>query len=125
MTKFVSYVPDEVVEKDAQTLLAEYARARGVSIGPPIAIDDIIEKYLKISIEFDDTHQLFNVPRSGDGLDPDILGAIFFDQKRIVIDESLDPDANTPTPATLRTRSPPWRPISRRIRILTTRRSTD
>jgi hypothetical protein len=34
------------------------------------------------------------VPRSGIGSDPDILGAIFFEKKRIVIDESLDPDAN-------------------------------
>jgi hypothetical protein len=34
------------------------------------------------------------VRRSGIGFDPDILGAIFFDRKRIVIDESLDPDAN-------------------------------
>jgi Zn-dependent peptidase ImmA (M78 family) len=94
MTKFVSYVPDEAIEKDTQALLAEYAHARGVSIETPIAIDDIIEKHLKIGIEFDDTHRLFGVPRSGIGFDPDILGAIFFDQKRIVIDESLDPDAN-------------------------------
>ena len=94
MTKFVSYVSDEAIEKDAQSLLAEYAHARSVVIEPPIAIDDIIEKHLKIGIEFDDTHRLFGVPRSGIGFDPDILGAIFFDQKRIVIDESLDPDAN-------------------------------
>jgi Zn-dependent peptidase ImmA (M78 family) len=47
---------------------------------------------LKIGIEFDDTHRLFGVPRFGP--DPDILGAMFFTQKRIVIDESLDPDAN-------------------------------
>jgi hypothetical protein len=94
MTKFVSYVPDEVIEKDTEVLLVDYARARGVAIEPPIPIDDIIEKHLKLGIEFDDTHRLFNVPRSGIGFDPDILGAIFFDQKRIVIDESLDPDAN-------------------------------
>jgi IrrE N-terminal-like domain len=94
MTKFVSYVSDEAIEKDAQWLLAEYAHARGVVIKPPIAVDDIIEKYLKIGIEFDDTHRLFGLPRSGIGFDPDILGAIFFDLKRIVIDESLDPDAN-------------------------------
>jgi IrrE N-terminal-like domain len=94
MTKLVSYVSDEAIEKDAQALLAEYAHARGVPIEAPIAIDDIIEKHLKIGIEFDDTHRLFGVPRSGIGFDPDILGAIFFDQKRIVIDESLDPDAN-------------------------------
>jgi Zn-dependent peptidase ImmA (M78 family) len=34
------------------------------------------------------------VPRSGPGLDPDILGAIYFDERRIVIDESLDPEEN-------------------------------
>ena len=94
MTKFVSYVSDEAIEKDAQALLAEYAHARGVKVKAPIAIDDIIEKHLRIGIEFDDTHRLFGVPRSGIGFGPDILGAIFFEQKRIVIDESLDPDAN-------------------------------
>ena len=34
------------------------------------------------------------MPRSGLGLDPDILGAILFDERRIVIDESLDPEEN-------------------------------
>jgi Zn-dependent peptidase ImmA (M78 family) len=90
----VAYMSDEAIEKDAQALLADYARERGTPIEAPIPIDDIIEKHLKIGIEFDDTHRLFDVPRSGIGFDPDILGAIFFDQKRIVIDESLDPDAN-------------------------------
>lgn len=90
----VAYMSDEAIEKDAQALLADYARERGMPIEAPIPIDDIIEKHLKIGIEFDDTHRLFGVPRSGIGFDPDILGAIFFDQKRIVIDESLDPDAN-------------------------------
>ncbi len=90
----VAYMSDEAIEKDAQALLADYARERGMPIEAPIPIDDIIEKHLKIGIEFDDTHRLFGVPRSGIGFDPDILGAIFFDQKRIVIDESLDPDVN-------------------------------
>lgn len=88
----VAYVSDEAIEKDARALLAAYAQARGVALEAPIPIDDIIEKHLKIGLEFDDTHRLFGVPRSGIGFDPDILGAIFFDQKRIVIDESLDPD---------------------------------
>jgi Zn-dependent peptidase ImmA (M78 family) len=34
------------------------------------------------------------IPRSGLGLEPDILGAMFFDEARIVIDESLDPVEN-------------------------------
>jgi hypothetical protein len=90
----IAYLSDEVIEKDAQALVTDYARARGILIEAPIPIDDIIEKHLKIGIEFDDTHRLFGVPRSNFGGDADILGAIFFGQKRIVIDECLDPDAN-------------------------------
>ncbi|MDE2577893.1 MAG: ImmA/IrrE family metallo-endopeptidase [Hyphomicrobiales bacterium] len=90
----VPFMSDEAIERDAEALLADYARERGVPIEAPIPIEDIIEKHLKIGVEFDDTHRLFGVPRSGIGFDPDILGAIFFDQKRIVIDESLDPETN-------------------------------
>src|SRR5206468_12417123 len=89
MRRFVPYLSDEAIERDAMALLAEYAHARGRAIEPPIPIEDIVEKHLKLGIEFDDTHRRFGVPRSG--LGPDILGAIFFDQGRIVIDESLDP----------------------------------
>lgn len=89
----VAYMSDEAIEKDAQALLADYARERGVTIAAPIPIEDIVEKYLKLGIEFDDMHQRLGVPRSGLGFEPDILGAIYLDQKRIVIDESLDPEA--------------------------------
>src|ERR1700704_1951152 len=68
----------------------KYASACGIPIEPPIPIEDIVEKHLKLAIEFDDTHGLFGVPRAGDV--PDILGAIFFEEARIVIDESLDPE---------------------------------
>ena len=80
MTKFVPYLSEEQIERDAAALLVEYAQARGVTIAPPIPIEDIVEKHLKLGIEFDDTHRLFGVPRSG--LDPDILGAMFFDEAR-------------------------------------------
>ena len=94
MTKIVPYLAEEAIEKDAESLLAEFAHARDVVIEPPIPIEDIIEKHLKLSVEFDDTHSLFGIPRSGLNLGegPDILGAMFFDEKRIVIDESLDPE---------------------------------
>lgn len=92
MTKLVPYLSEEAIERDAAALLAEYAHARRVAIKPPIPIDDIVEKHLKLSIDFDDTHKLFGVPRFG--LDPDILGAMLFDEARIVIDESLDPAEN-------------------------------
>jgi hypothetical protein len=89
----VPYLSDEVIERDAAALLAEYARARGVTVRPPIPIEDIVEKHLKLRVEFDDTHKLFGIPRDPE-CDADILGAIFFDEARIVIDESLDPEEN-------------------------------
>ncbi len=91
MTKFVPYLSVEQIERDADALLAEFAQARGVVITPPIPIEDIAEKHLKLRIEFDDTNRHFDIPRDPDG-DADILGVIFLDQRRIVIDESLDPE---------------------------------
>ena len=93
MSKRVPYLSDETIERDAAALLAEYAQARGVTVKPPIPIEDIVEKHLKLRVEFDDTHKLFGIPRDPE-CDADILGAIFFDEARIVIDESLDPEEN-------------------------------
>jgi hypothetical protein len=92
MAKLVPYLSEEQIERDAAALLVAYEQARSVVIAPPIPIEDIVEKHLKLGIEFDDTHRRFGVPRSGPGQDPDILGAIFFDDARIVIDQSLDPE---------------------------------
>jgi IrrE N-terminal-like domain len=92
MPRLVPYLTEDAIERDAAALLAEYSQKRGVAITPPIPIEDIVEKYLKLGIEFDDMHRLLNHPRSG--FDPDILGAIYFNEGRIVIDESLDPEEN-------------------------------
>jgi Zn-dependent peptidase ImmA (M78 family) len=91
MSRLVPYLSETAIERDAMALLTEYARARGVSIAPPIPIENIVEKHLKLCIEFDDTHKLFGISRAPE-TEPDILGAIFFDEGRIVVDESLDPE---------------------------------
>jgi Zn-dependent peptidase ImmA (M78 family) len=90
MTFQVPYMPEGAIERHAESLLAQYAHARGVEIRAPIPIDDIVEKYLKFRIELDDLHRLLDVPRLGG--DPDIFGAIWLESGRIVIDESLDPE---------------------------------
>lgn len=87
----VPYLHEEQIERDAAALLASFAQARGIVIVPPIPIEDIVEKHLKLGIEFDDMHKLFGVPRDPE-CGADILGAIFFNERRIVIDESLDPE---------------------------------
>jgi hypothetical protein len=94
MAKRVPYLHEEQIESDAAALLADYERSRGVTILRAVPIEDIVEKHLKLGIEFDDMHLLLRVPRSGLGLDSDILGAMFFDERRIVIDASLDPEEN-------------------------------
>jgi hypothetical protein len=48
MSKSVPCLDDEAIERDAAALLAEYAHVRGVTIEPPIPIDDIVEKHLNI-----------------------------------------------------------------------------
>jgi Zn-dependent peptidase ImmA (M78 family) len=90
MTLRVPYLADQTIERDAEALLAQYAHARGLEIRAPIPIEDIVEKHLKLRVEFDDLHRLLNVPRIG--LDPDIFGAIWLETGEIVIDESLDPE---------------------------------
>lgn len=92
MSRFVPYLADEVIERDAASLIAEYEHARSVTIEPPISIEDIVEKHLKLRIEFDDMHARHNIPRPMNG-QPDILGAIYGDGS-IFIDESLDPEEN-------------------------------
>ena len=91
----VPYIAAESIERNAEALLAQYAHAKGVELRAPIPIEDIVEKHLKLGIEFDDMHRLLNHPRSDVfGFEPDILGAMYIDERRIVIDESLDPEKN-------------------------------
>jgi hypothetical protein len=88
----VPYIADETIERDAEALLAQYAHAQGVEVKTPIPIEDIVEKHLKLHVEFDDLHRLLGVPRGGFGTEPDIFGAIWLQTGEIVIDESLDPE---------------------------------
>jgi Zn-dependent peptidase ImmA (M78 family) len=92
MTLRVRYIADESIERDAEALLAQFAHARGVAIRAPIPIEDIIEKHLKLHVEFNDLHRLLKIPRGGLGTEPDIFGAIWLETGEIIIDESLDPE---------------------------------
>jgi hypothetical protein len=89
----VPFLAEDQIERDAEALLAEFENKRGSRIVLPVPIEDIVEKHLKLRVEFDDLHHSLGIPRSG-GENSDVLGAIFFDDRRIVIDESLDPEEN-------------------------------
>jgi Zn-dependent peptidase ImmA (M78 family) len=96
MTKQVPWLSEVRIEREAAALLADFALARGATIEAPIPIEDIVEKHLKLRIDFDDLGGIFGIPRFGgrsilSDCKPDILGAIYFDERRIFIDEFLDP----------------------------------
>ncbi len=87
----VPYIADEIIERDAEALLAQYVRGKGVEIRVPIPVEDIVEKHLKLRVEFDDLPRLLGVPARV-GTEADICGAIWLETGEIVIDESLDPE---------------------------------
>ncbi len=74
MTIQVRNLSEEAIELDARALLAQHARARGVTVKAPILIEDIVEKHLKLRVDFGDLHEVLNVPQAN--RHPDILGAV-------------------------------------------------
>ena len=90
MSQGLPYLREDAIERDAAQLLAEFAQARRLTLAPPIPIEDVIEKHLRLRIDFDDLHALHTVPRPASG-ETAILGAIYGDG-RIFVDESLDPE---------------------------------
>ena len=90
MSQGLPYLSEAAIERDAAQLLAEFAQARRVTLAPPIPIEDVIEKHLRLRIDFDDLHALHTVPRPASG-ETAILGAIYGDGS-IFVDESLDPE---------------------------------
>ncbi len=77
----VPYLTYDEMEAVAQKLLLEYKQDRG-QLGLPIPIDDIIESHLKLSLEIDNLRDELECS--------DILGGIYFLERRIVIDSSLE-----------------------------------
>jgi hypothetical protein len=93
MPRRVPFLREEQIERDAMGLLAKFERATGCKFLRTVPIEGIVEKHLKLGVEFDDMHRLLGVLRSN-GAESDILGAIFIEERRILIDERLDPEEN-------------------------------
>ena len=79
----VPFLREEVIEGEAELLLAEFGREHGDVVCPPVPIDEIIELHLKLEFELRDLQTLF-----GFG---DVHGAIWFRERLIAVDEQLDP----------------------------------
>jgi hypothetical protein len=87
----VRYLPEKTIESDAEALLAEFAQEYSVTLRAPIPIDEIVEKHLKLTIDFDDLRRVLDLPPVT-GPEPDVLGALWVDRREIFIDQRLDPE---------------------------------
>jgi hypothetical protein len=79
----VPYLADADIEKRASALLAEYSSDRNTQVRAPIPLDDILV-HLGLRLDLDDLRTTLGIL--------DVLGALWIEEKRIYIDQSLDPD---------------------------------
>jgi Zn-dependent peptidase ImmA (M78 family) len=80
----VRFMPDEEIEAEASALLASYARKSRTAIAVPALLLDDLLQHLGLRFEIYDLRKELQTP--------DVLGAIYLEQKLIRIDETLDPD---------------------------------
>ena len=78
----VPFLPPRDIEHAANELLHRFAREEGANLVPPIPIEGIIERHLKLDFGFADLRSLLGVD--------DVLGATWFDAGKVRIDSRLE-----------------------------------
>ena len=78
----VMFLRPRQIEAAANELLHKFGAWREAAVEPPIPIDEIIELYLELDFALADLSKLLGVP--------DVLGATWFDEKQIRVDERLE-----------------------------------
>ena len=81
-----TYFTREALAGAAEKLLADYERVSG-PLPLPVPIEPILEQHLGLSLEFADLKGTLRIP--------DLLGAIYMEQRRVVVDATLDPSDNS------------------------------
>ena len=81
----VSYLSRKQIEREAEVLLHGFFASKGSSLQIPVPVDDILELYLQVRLEFCDVKSLT--------ANPDALGATIFWDGKVVIDQLLDPES--------------------------------
>jgi len=79
----VPFLPEKRIEDQAQLLLDEWAEAHGAIAEPPVPVEDILELHLELGFCLADLQTELG--------HPDVLGGIWFGDRMIKVDRSLDP----------------------------------
>ncbi len=79
----VPFLPEKRIEDQAQLLLEEWAQNHPAVAAPPVPIDDILELHLELTFMLADLKAELG--------HPDVLGGIWFGDRMIKVDRTLDP----------------------------------
>jgi Zn-dependent peptidase ImmA (M78 family) len=77
----VSWLSRTQIEREADSLLLQWSAFTGRDVLPPIPVEAIIEKYLDVSLEYDDLDRILGIP--------DVLGATWVEERKMAINSSL------------------------------------
>lgn len=80
----VPYLKVTEIDRMVAELFARYERETGEALRPPVDVDKIVERFLGLDFEVVDLKARLGIP--------DVIGAVWFDDKVIRVDESLDDD---------------------------------
>ena len=78
----IPYLKISELDAAANELLRGYSKWKGSVAAPPIDVDEIVEGYLGLVLEIADLEKRLGIP--------DVLGASWFDERRICVDQSLE-----------------------------------
>lgn len=78
----VPFLKPTDLDSAAMELLRKYSKWKGAVPKPPINVDDIVEGHLGLDFAIVDLEKQLGVP--------DVLGATWFDEKRVCVDQSLE-----------------------------------
>ncbi len=77
----VSWLTKAQISQETNELLNQWRIFTGQAVKPPIPVEAIIEKYLGLTLEFDDLEEMLGIPG--------VLGATWVKEKRVVINSTL------------------------------------
>jgi Zn-dependent peptidase ImmA (M78 family) len=77
----VSWLTKPQIDLKVHELLNRWAIFIGEEVKPPIPVEAIAEKYLGLIIEYDNLEEILGIP--------DVLGATWVEEKRMVVNKSL------------------------------------
>ena len=86
MSVKVPWLPKDAINQVASELLLGYEDYTGQTLSPPIPVEDIIERYLELDLQYVDFYQKH-------GLD-NVFGALYVKERTVAISESLLQDKN-------------------------------